>query len=120
MYVFAWHSKYWHDPVGSNTRHINLLSMESKEELYHHGLNPHYFETFNDEMCMRVLFALESLRIPYTRIPYHHHDVRSLRFYVQDGKSLEKLRKFLEQAHPTISNGDDYAKYELVYENSFV
>jgi hypothetical protein len=94
--------------------------MESKEELYHHGRNPYYFETFNDEICARVLFALESLRIPYTRVPYQDNDVRSLRFYVQDRPSLIKLHKFLDQAHPSLEQGDAYAKYELVYENSFI
>ena len=94
--------------------------MESKEELYHHGRNPYYFETFSDEICTRVLFALESLRMPYTRVPYQDQGVRSLRFYVQDRPSLIKLHKFLDQAHPSLEQGDAYAKYELVYENSFI
>ena len=67
--------------------------MESKDELFHHGHNPYYFETFNDEECSRVLFGLETLQIPYTRVPCEDHDVRSLRFYVQDRASLVKLHK---------------------------
>jgi len=94
--------------------------MESKEELYHHGRNPYYFETFSDEICARVLFALESIRIPYTRVPYQDHDVRSLRFYVQDRPSLIKLHKFLDQANSSFEEADDNSKYDLVYENSFV
>lgn len=94
--------------------------MESKEELYHNGGNPFYFEAFNDEMCTRTLFALEVLRLPYTRVPVEDHGVRSLRFYVRDRASLNSLRKFLEEAHPSIEKGDAFAKYELVYENSFV
>lgn len=94
--------------------------MESKEELYHDGTNPYYFEAFNDEECTRVLFALEALRIPYTRMPYQDHDVRSLRFYLQDRRSIVQLHKFLKDAHPTVGSGDNYEKYELVYENSFI
>ena len=94
--------------------------MESKEELYHQGTNPYYFETFNDEVCTKVLFAIETLRIAYTRIPYQDNGIRSLRFYVQDRPSLIKLHKFLKEAHPTIEAGDAYEKYELVYENSFI
>ena len=94
--------------------------MESKEELYHHGHNPYYLETFNDEECTHALFALETLRIPYTRVPHEDHDVRCLRFYVQDRASLIKLHTFLNDAHPSIEQGDAYEKYELVYENSFI
>ena len=94
--------------------------MESKAELYHHGHNPYYFETFNDETCAHVLFALETLQVPYTRIPYQDHDVRSLRFYLKDRPALIKLHKFLDEAHPSFEDGDAYAKYELVYENSFI
>jgi len=94
--------------------------MESKEELYHQGHNPFYYETFNDEECTRVLFGLETLQIPYTRVPAQDRDVRSLRFYLQDRPSLVKLHKFLNEAHPSINKGDAYSKYELVYENSFI
>jgi len=93
--------------------------MESKAELYHHGLNPYYFETFNDDQCIHVLFALESLRIPYTRVARLDHDVKSLCFYLPDNASLEQLRKSIEDGQ--YFTGDEaYSKYALVYENSFV
>lgn len=94
--------------------------MESKKELYHHGGNPFYFEAFNDETCTRVLFALEVLRLPYTRVPYEDHGVRSLRFYVQDRQSLISLHKYLDEVNPSIQKGSAMEKYELVYENSFI
>ena len=94
--------------------------MESKAELFHHGHNPYYFETFSDEQCARVLFGLEILQTPYTRVPHQDNDVRSLRFYLKDRASLVKLHQYLDNAHPSIGKGDAYAKYELVYENSFI
>ena len=94
--------------------------MESKEELYHHGGNPFYFEAFNDKICTRVLFALEVLRLPYTRVPYEDHGVRSLRFYVQDRQSLVALHQYLDDANASIQTGHLMEKYELVYENSFI
>lgn len=94
--------------------------MESKKELYHHGSNPFYFEAFSDEMCTRVLYALELLRLPYTRVPHEDHDVRSLRFYVQDRSSLVALHKYLDEADPSFVKEDAQGKYELVYENSFI
>ena len=94
--------------------------MESKEELYHHGENPFYFEALNDKMCTRVLFALEVLRLPYTRVPHEDHGVRALRFYVQDRPSLISLHKYLDESHSSIEKSDAVGKYELVYENSFV
>lgn len=94
--------------------------MESKKELYHHGLNPNFVESFDNEMCAQMLFALESLRIPYTRIPFHDHDVRSLRFYLADEQSVMDVKKFLSVAHPASGANDPYEKYKLVYENSFV
>ena len=93
--------------------------MESKEELYRHGLNPYYFETFNDDECVHVLFALELLRIPYTRVPHQDHEVKSLRFYLRDQASLETLRKGMADGYD-LEGHDAYSKYALVYENSFV
>lgn len=94
--------------------------MESKEELYHQGLNPHYFEAFDEDACARVLFALESLRTPYTRVPHEDRGVRSLRFYVQDAVSLNKLEHIMMETDTVNENSDSFAKYQLVYENSFV
>ncbi|MGC3944066.1 MAG: hypothetical protein QM762_05990 [Chryseolinea sp.] len=94
--------------------------MESKEELYHHGGNPFYYEVLNDEICAQVLFALEVLRLPYTRVPHEDHGVRSLRFYVQDRQSLISLHKYLDEVNPTGQKDDALQKYELVYENSFI
>lgn len=94
--------------------------MESKEELYHQGLNPHYFEAFDEDVCARVLFALESLGIPYTRVPHEDHGVRSLRFYLQDAVSLNKLDRVMNETEAPGENSDSLARYQLVYENSFV
>lgn len=94
--------------------------MESKKELYHHGLNPHFIETFSEEMCSRVLFELELLKIPYTRIPYQQGEIKSLRFYLAGARDLSRLQRSMKNAHPSFQPGDAYEKYELVYENSFV
>lgn len=98
----------------------NRHTMESKKELYHHGLNPNYFEAFSEEMCSRVLFELELLQIPYTRVPHQDNEIKSLRFYLPNARALTKLRRSLQNAHPSFRQGDAYEKYELVYENSFV